>query len=223
MDFTIIHVDNHLLVVNKPAGLLTQPDDTGRDSLQNRAKEWLKIQYAKPGNVFLEPIHRLDRPVGGIIVFARTSKALSRLNESMRQKELEKVYHAIVEGRVPSQEAVLENYLFHDDFHARVVPKTYPQAKLARLKYSVLKTVGKYSLLEVKLETGRYHQIRLQLATIGCPILGDYRYGSTTAFFPHDGIALQHVCLSVAHPITHETTIFKAPTPHSWQQFLSLS
>lgn len=222
MDLSIIHEDNHLLVVNKPAGMLTQPDDTGRECLQNHAKEWIKIQYGKPGNVFLEPIHRLDRPVGGIVVFARTSKALSRLNESMRKKELEKVYHAIVEGEVPSQEAILENYLFHDDFHARVVPKTYPQAKLARLKYSLLNIVGKYSLLEIKLETGRYHQIRVQLATIGCPILGDFRYGSPTSFSPHvDGIALQHVCLSVAHPITHETITFKAPTPCSWQEFLN--
>lgn len=204
----VIFIDNHLLVVNKPAGVLTQPSGTDRDNLQDRAKAWIKDRFNKPGNVFLEALHRLDAPVSGIVLFARTSKALSRLNESMRQKDTQKVYHALVEGMLPSAEGVLENFLVHDDFHAQVVSKSHPQAKLARLRYRTIEKKGEFTLVEVELETGRYHQIRIQLAYARCPIAGDKLYGSATPF--PQGIALHHTRLTIPHPITHERVVFES-------------
>jgi 23S rRNA pseudouridine1911/1915/1917 synthase len=203
----IIFVDNHLLVVNKDGGLLTQPSGTERDNLQDHAKAWIKERFNKPGHVFLEAIHRLDAPVSGIVLFARTSKALSRLNASMRNKETEKVYHAFVERSLPAEEGTLEHYLIHDEFHAKVVSENHPEAKFARLRYRSLERKGNFTLVEIQLETGRYHQIRVQLAHVGCPIVGDKLYGSG-AFFPQGGIALHHTHLTIPHPISHEKVIF---------------
>lgn len=204
----IIYEDNHLLVVNKPAGLLTQPSGTDQDSLENQAKQWLKVKYAKPGNVFLTAVHRLDKPASGIVVLAKTSKALSRLNESMREKETLKIYWARIENRLPSAEGILENYLKHGDFQAEVVMNTHPEGKLARLRYKLVKD----DLVEIELETGRYHQIRAQLSAIGCPILGDTRYGSKSSL-PGGVIALHHKSLTIPHPITQEPLIFEANLP----------
>lgn len=215
MTLDVIFEDNHLLVVNKPAGLLTQPSGTDRDNLEDQAKAWIKEHYQKPGNVYLHAVHRLDSPVSGVVLFARTSKALSRLNASMRQRESKKIYCAMVKGSPPSDEGVLENYLVHDDFHAQLATKNQPESKLARLKYRVLERRGAMTIVEIELETGRYHQIRLQLSTIGCPILGDHRYGSAVTFA--DGaIALHHSRLTIAHPVTSEMMTFEAPLPTSW-------
>lgn len=201
----ILFEDNHLLVLNKPAGLLTQPSGTDQDSLEAYAKAYLKEKYQKPGNVFLEAVHRLDKPVGGIVVFAKTSKALSRLNATLRSKQVKKIYHASVEGVPKRQEAVLEHYLVHDDFIATVVSKDHRDAKLARLSYKILETKGNESRLEIHLETGRYHQIRAQLSAIGHPIVGDAKYGSK---INRPEIALKHVRLEIEHPVTHEQVVF---------------
>jgi 23S rRNA pseudouridine1911/1915/1917 synthase len=201
----ILFEDNHLLVVNKPAGLLTQPSGTDQDSLEAQAKAYLKEKYNKPGNVFLEAVHRLDKPVSGIVIFAKTSKALSRLNESLRSKQAKKIYRAWVEGIPKQKEATLEHYLQHGDFVASVVSKEHPEAKLARLSYKMLESKENSSLLEITLETGRYHQIRAQLAAIGHPILGDTKYGSKTTA---QEIALTHVRLEIEHPVTKEKMLF---------------
>lgn len=207
----ILFVDNHLLVVNKPAGLLTQPSGTEQESLEHLAKEWIKTTYQKPGNVFLHTVHRLDKPVSGVVVFARTSKALSRLNESIREKQAKKIYYALVEGKPLANEGTLEHYIIHDDFQAKIVSPNYPSAKLARLHYRVIKQQGPYTLLEVELETGRYHQIRLQLAAMDCPIIGDKKYGSSQLL---DGnIALHHARLQLTHPVSGELLAFEAPLP----------
>ncbi|CUI17735.1 RNA pseudouridylate synthase family protein [Candidatus Protochlamydia naegleriophila] len=213
--FSIVFEDNHLFVLNKPAGLLTQPSGTEQDSLEQQAKAWLKEAYQKPGNVFLEAVHRLDKPVSGLVVFGKTSKALSRLNTAIRAKQTKKFYYAWVDRPPPSLAGMLENFLIHDDFHAQVVSSSHPKGKLARLSYRLVESRGAGALLEIDLETGRYHQIRVQLATIGCPIRGDHRYGSQQAFEPH-AIALHHGCLQIPHPITQELCTFEALLPSSF-------
>ena len=174
----ILYEDNHLFIVNKPAGLLTQPTKQEPDSLETRAKQWIKEAAKKPGNVFLHAIHRLDRPVSGIIAFAKTQKALERLNEASREKQTVKHYLALIEGAPKSNVGALEHNLIHDDYRAAV----HPAGKHARLTYKVLEKMPRKCLIEVFLETGRYHQIRAQFAYIGCPILGDTKYGSTNPF-----------------------------------------
>ena len=193
-----LYEDNHLLIVNKPAGLLTQPSGTEQDSLEARWKKWIKEKYHKPGNVFLEAIHRLDKPVSGIVVFAKTSKALSRLNQAERKK----VYTALLEKEPMEREETLKHHLVHDDFHARVDPS----GKLAVLHY---KMIGERRV-EIELETGRYHQIRAQFAAIGCPIVGDKRYGSSTAV-AGGGIMLHHSGVELQHPITGERVRVVSP------------
>lgn len=208
----VLYEDNHLCIVNKPAGLLTQPSGTAQDSLETQVKVWIKEVRQKPGNVFLEAIHRLDKPVSGVVVFAKTSKALSRLNASMRQKETAKTYVALVEGSLNSPQGILEHYLVHDEFQAQVVSKNHPQAKFARLSYKVLKEFSQKSLLEIQLETGRYHQIRVQLAAIGHPIIGDAKYGSRISL-EQGIIALHHRQLQIPHPITGDLIVIEAPLP----------
>ncbi len=205
-----LYEDNHLLVLNKPSGLLTQPSGTEQDSLEQQAKQWLKEVYHKPGQVFLEAVHRLDKPVSGIVLFSKTSKALARLNAAIRHKQTRKIYWAWVEQAPPDDQGVLEHVLVHDDFHARIVPAGYPEGKLARLTYRVLQRQEKRTLLEIELETGRYHQIRLQLSAIGCPVCGDRKYGSQQAYAPH-AIALHHRRLQFPHPISQEQLIIEAP------------
>lgn len=207
-----IYEDNHLLVLNKPAGILTQPSGTNQLSLEQAAKEWLKVKYDKPGTVFLEAVHRLDKPVSGIVVFGKTSKALTRLNASIRSKETQKIYIARVEGIPGVNSGILENYLIHDDHFAQIVKSDHPKAKLAKLSYKVIEQFEKDALLKIELDTGRYHQIRVQLSAIGCPVWGDRRYGSKRSFAP-DSIALHHARLLIAHPITQEILTFEAPLP----------
>jgi len=216
MNLEVLYEDNHLLVVNKPAGLLTQPSGTLQDSLESYAKEWIKQKYQKPGNVYLHAVHRLDRPVSGIVLFARTSKALSRLNALMRDKKSQKIYYALVEGKLAQAEGRLEHFLVHDDHQARVATKNSPEAKLASLAYKTLNTnSSSLTLLEIHLETGRYHQIRAQFAAIGCPIVGDQRYGSRR-LLQSDQIALHHRRLEIDHPVTGQRMIFEAPVPSYW-------
>ncbi len=195
----IIYCDNHLLVVSKPAGLSTQPHD-GEDSLSDRAKAWIKKEFQKPGSVFLEPIHRLDKPVSGLVLFARTSKALSRLQEMMRQHQIEKTYYAWIEGELPEPEGTLEHLLIHGDHRAHV----HPEGKLARLHYRQIAQGNGKTQLEIILETGRYHQIRAQFSAIGYPIVGDVKYGAKAP----GKIALHHGRLRFCHPVTKENLEF---------------
>lgn len=211
--FEILFEDNHLLVVNKPAGMLTQPDNTGQDSLEVLAKAWIKERDKKPGNVFLGTVHRLDKPVSGVVLFARTSKALSRLNEAMRNKQSHKTYLATVEGILTPPQGTLEHYLTHDSHQASISHQNNPEAKLARLHYKVVSQQDELTLLEIILETGRYHQIRAQLSAIGHPIVGDGKYGSRKRF-REGAIALHHYRLQVPHPITGLLQTFEAPVPN---------
>ncbi len=207
----ILHCDNHLLVVDKAAGMLTQASSDSfapcEEALDTLAKAWVKQQFQKTGNVFLEPIHRLDKPVSGLVLFARSSKALSRLQEQMRCRTIKKTYYATVEGHPPLQKGRLENYLIHDAFHARIVEKGAEGAKLAVLDYRVVSSTEITSFLEIELYTGRYHQIRAQLAHSGCPILGDAKYGARQVY-NREGIALRHGKLSFSHPISKEVVEF---------------
>ncbi len=209
----VIAEDGHLLVLNKPAGLLTQPSGTEQPSLEAQAKQWIKERDHKPGNVYLHAVHRIDKPVSGIVLFAKTSKALSRLQETMRSKKSRKIYLAMIEGSLPASEGILENYLVHDDFCAKVVHSKHPEAKLARLSYRVLKKTDSLSWVEIELETGRYHQIRIQFSHIGCPIVGDHKYGSRQHLPNPEAIALHHQRLEIEHPISHEMVTFEAPFP----------
>lgn len=192
----ILFCDNHLLVVNKPAGLLSQPDASDSPSIEELAKAYLKERFQKPGNVFLEAVHRLDRPVSGILVFARTSKALSRLNQAQREGVFQKEYLALVEGLL-ADEGELVDHLRHDA-HLAVAD---PAGKECRLTYSVIEKRGDCTLLRVKLKTGRYHQIRAQFALRGHPVVGDRKYGSSTL---SDLLFLHHNRLSFPHPISGE-------------------
>lgn len=197
----VLYSDNHILVVNKPAGLSTQPSPTSDDSLEVQCKAWLKNEFNKPGNVFLHALHRLDKPVSGIVLFARTSKALSRLNEAMRARQMQKIYLAILEGTFSSDRGHLEHYLIHGDHYAHVGLKKNPQAKYASLHYKVIAREQNQTEVEIQLETGRYHQIRAQMAAIGHPVLGDRKYGSQIPF-PNEGIALHHAKFIFPHPIS---------------------
>ncbi|HSX25713.1 MAG TPA: RNA pseudouridine synthase [Chlamydiales bacterium] len=207
----VIFCDNHLLIALKPAGLLTQPDATGSDSLEEFAKEWVKKEYNKPGAVFLHCIHRIDRPVSGLVLFARTSKALSRLNEQSRLMEIQRVYLAEVQGILAEKLGRLEHYLIHAEHRALIGKPSDPEAKQARLTFEVLHYLQHTTLVKIELETGRYHQIRAQFSAIGHPIVGDQRYGSQTG----DGKTIHLHCASLAfkHPVTQEVLRFESPAP----------
>ncbi|MDR3623956.1 MAG: RluA family pseudouridine synthase [Chlamydiales bacterium] len=207
----ILYEDNHLIAVNKPVGLLTQPTSLVEDSLLVRLKAFIKERDHKPGRVFLEPIHRIDKPVSGVVVFAKTSKALSRLMKSIRERKCKKVYLAKVSGQLPASAGIIEHFLVHDDFRARVV-KDEKEGKKAILSYRLIKKEGPFSLLEVYLETGRYHQIRVQLAYLHCPIVGDHKYGSKETLGENE-IALHHHSFSIPHPITDEIITITASKP----------
>ena len=170
------------MALNKPAPMLTQPAQPGVENLEDLAKAYLKERFAKPGHVFLHPIHRLDKQVEGIVLFARTSKALSRLQKEMRERKISRSYIAIVEGEVEMEEKTLENYLIHDSHRSTLAKKEQKGAKLATLSYRVLQKEEGRTHLKIDLVTGRYHQIRAQLSLIGHPILGDEKYGSSIPF-----------------------------------------
>ncbi len=203
MQLEILFCDNHLLAVVKPALLPTQPTQEGGPSLEEYAKQWLRKQTGKEGAIFLHPIHRLDKAVSGIVLFARSSKALSRLNEAMREKRIYKTYYALIDGALSAQEGQLVHYLKHGDFRAEIVAGEKQGGKQAVLTYKVIETRRDKTLLEINLVTGRYHQIRAQLSAIGCPIVGDRKYGSS-AYFAHQGVALHHRQMSFSHPVSKE-------------------
>ena len=213
-DVQIIYLDNHLLVVNKPAGMLTQGDATGDLDLHSYAKQFLKERFNKPGKVFLGLVHRLDRPVSGVMVFARTSKAASRLTRQFKVRSVEKRYLALVEGRLTGK-ATLVDYVWKDHRRVRVVSESHPHAMRAELTYRSLAVDQHLSLVEIQLATGRPHQIRVQLARLGHAILGDFKYGSSRKM---DGrnLALHSYALSVDHPTKGMRLRWEQPPPDSW-------
>ncbi len=206
----VIYCDNHLLVASKPSGMPTQTHREVELSAEEWAKEWVKKKFKKPGQVFLHAVHRLDKHVAGLVLFARTGKALSRLQKMMRERKIEKTYLAWVSGVPQEKEKLLEHYLVHGHHRALVSKPKDQGAKLATLHYRVLKKEKGRALLEVKLITGRYHQIRAQLAAIGHPILGDIKYGST-APFQAGAIALWHSQLVFEHPVSKESVHVTLP------------
>ena len=211
----VLFEDNHLIIVNKRAGDITQGDKTGDKPLSDVVKEYIKIKYKKPGNVFLGVVHRLDRPTSGIIIFARTSKALERLNKMLREKTIHKTYWAVVKNHPKKESDSLINYLKKNPKNNKssVFNKEVSGSKKAILHYKSIKKLDNYSLLEVDLETGRHHQIRAQLSSIGSPIKGDLKYGFNRS--NKDGsIHLHAKRIKFSHPVTKEIITVIAPTPN---------
>ena len=212
----VLYCDNHLLVVRKPAGILVQPDKTNDVTLLDLAKSYLKARFAKPGNVYVTAVHRLDRPVSGVVVLARTSKAAARLSAQFRDGEVRKIYWAIVEGTAP-KEGELSDRLVRNGQRSRVTKQA--EGKLANLSYRRLRLLKGQSALEVMLKSGRHHQIRVQLAAMGHPIVGDLRYGSTQQF-PNRSIALHARSVAITHPTRDEPLEFEADVDSYWPQIL---
>lgn len=211
---SVIYEDNHILVVNKTAGILVQGDKTGDKSLLDLAKKYIKDKYQKPGEVFLGLVHRLDRPTTGVIVLARTSKALSRLSQQFKERVPKKIYRAIVSG-TPEAKTTLEHYLRKNplknkSFH---YPKNTPNTKKAVLHYRSVKQLKSYHVLDIELETGRHHQIRAQLAAVGLHIKGDLKYGAKRPN-KNGSIHLHARSLTLIHPTKKEEMTFLAPTPN---------
>jgi 23S rRNA pseudouridine1911/1915/1917 synthase len=218
----VLYEDNHLLVINKTSGMLVQGDETGDKPLVEVCKDYIKEKYNKPGEVFLGVVHRLDRPVSGVVVFARTSKALARMNELFRSRETQKVYWAITDQKPAQSEATLVHWLRKDEKKNKTTAfrKETTDAQHSELSYKLISKRNDLYLLEVRPITGRPHQIRVQLASIGCSIIGDLKYGSERA--TGDGsIGLHARCLSFIHPVKKEMTSIEAPTPDKkwWTDF----
>lgn len=226
MNLEILYEDNHLIAVNKPAGILVQGDISGEENLMDEVKKYLKEKYKKEGNVFLGLIHRLDRNVSGIVLFAKTSKGASRLSEQFRNHKVEKIYHAWVEGRPPKGSDTLEHHLVKDENKNKttVHQEEIPGSQHAELSYEIVKhsvfnnlNVSTChvdaSLLKIKLGTGRSHQIRAQLAFIGCPIVGDVKYGSSKVL-PDQSIALRATSLSFDTATEQKKITLNIPKPN---------
>ncbi len=219
----ILYEDNHLLIVNKRCGQIVQSDKTGDPCLVDDIKAFLKGRDNKPGNVFCGTVHRLDRPVSGVVVFAKTSKALGRMNAIIKGREIQKQYWAITKDMPQPQQGHLEDYLWRDQERNRtlVVNPDHKDAKLAVLDYRLLATSkGGYHLVEVDLKTGRHHQIRAQLSHLGCPIKGDLKYGAPRSN-PDGSISLHARSISFEHPVQHTTIAISASPPPDplWQAF----
>lgn len=212
-DLVILYEDNHLIVVLKPQNVACCPDESGDDNLFDCVKRYIKETYAKTGNVFLGLVHRLDRPTGGVMVFAKTSKAASRLSEQMRTGGFEKKYLAVLCGVPARKKATLENYLRKNAVNntVYVCTQTEEGAKYASLDYEIREEKGGYSLAEIRLHTGRTHQIRVQMASINCPLAGDMRYGGEKAV--KGKLALWAYSLRFSHPTTGEKLRFAAEPP----------
>lgn len=217
----VLYEDNHCIAVNKPARLLTAGDRTGDESLLDQVRQYLKDKYRKPGNVFVGLVHRLDRPVSGVVLFARTSKAAARLSEQFREGTVEKTYQAIVEGSVTEPAAEFIDWLVKDEKtnSVRSVPVGTASARLSRLRFRRLQCAAGLTLLEITPETGRSHQIRVQLAARGHPIYGDQKYGSEHRF--GGTIALHAANLTFQHPTRREPVTITAPPPGTWRKLLS--
>ncbi|MBO4666030.1 MAG: RNA pseudouridine synthase [Paludibacteraceae bacterium] len=218
---TVLYEDNHIIAVNKTCNEIVQGDKTGDTPLSETVKAYIKAKYNKPGEVFLGVTHRLDRPTSGVVLFARTSKALTRLNEMFKSHEqITKTYWAIVQGCPKLPEARLENYLIRNEKQNKsfIAKPTAKDAKLAILTYKTLTKGDRYTLLEINLETGRHHQIRCQLAALGCPVKGDLKYGAKRSN-PDGGICLHARQIAFVHPVSHEHITITAPVPEDtlWQ------
>lgn len=221
----ILYEDNHIIIVDKCPGEIVQGDKTGDEPLVETLRRFIKERDKKPGNVFCGVVHRLDRPVGGVVVFAKTSKALSRMNEMLRQGgKIEKTYLAITRGTPPAREGHLVHHITSTERNNKSYAWTQPRpgSKEASLRYKWLGTSqGGYNLLEIKLETGRKHQIRVQLASIGCPIKGDLKYGAPRSN-PDGSISLRAHRIEFEHPVSHLKIRVEAPLPQDdalWQSF----
>lgn len=219
---TVLYEDNHIIIVNKVPGEIVQGDKTGDQPLSEMVKEYLKEKYNKPGNVFCGVTHRLDRPTSGAVVFAKTSKALSRLNDMFRDGEVDKTYWAIVKDRPPKEEDHLIHYLIKNEKtnKSNAYTSEKPHTKKAVLHYRLIAASQNYCLLEIDLETGRHHQIRVQLAKIGCPIKGDLKYGAARSN-PDGSISLHARTISFIHPVSKEKILVTAPVPgdNLWKSF----
>jgi len=220
---TVVYEDNHIIVVNKTASEIVQGDKTGDTPLSETVKQYLKEKYNKPGNVFLGVTHRLDRPVSGLVVFAKTSKALSRLNDMFRNGEVKKTYWTIVRNRPPAPEGELTHWLVRNEKQNKsyAYDKEVKDSKKAILCYKEIGHSQNYHLLEVDLKTGRHHQIRCQLAKMGCPIKGDLKYGSPRSN-PDGSICLHARRISFIHPVSKESIHIEAPVPggNLWNGFI---
>jgi 23S rRNA pseudouridine1911/1915/1917 synthase len=210
----ILHEDNHIIAINKRIGDIVQGDKTGDKPLSEVVKEYIKEKYNKPGEVFLGVVHRLDRPTTGIVVFARTSKALTRLNELFSNRETQKTYWAIVKNKPEKEQDTLVHFLKRNEKNntSKAHIKEVPESKKASLDYKIIKTLDNYFALEINLHTGRHHQIRAQLAAIVCPIKGDLKYGFDRSN-PDGGINLHARKLVFMHPVSKEVLEIIAPTP----------
>lgn len=210
----VLHEDNHIIIINKRSGDIVQGDKTGDKPLSDVVKEYIKEKYSKPGNVFLGTVHRLDRPTSGIVIFARTSKALERLNKMLREKQIQKTYWAVVKGHPTNNQNTLTNFLKKNPKNnkSKAHKNEIPGSKKAILHYTVLRKLDRYSLVEIDLETGRHHQIRCQLSNIGHPIKGDLKYGFSRSN-KNGRIHLHAKKIQFTHPVNKEEIIINAPTP----------
>lgn len=220
----VLYEDNHIIAVNKNSSEIVQGDKTGDTPLSESVKAYIKEKYNKPGEVFLGVTHRLDRPVSGVVLFARTSKALTRLNEMFRTQAVKKTYWAIVKAAPEQTEARLEHYLVRNEKQNKsyAYDREKPHSKKAALSYRLIGRSDNYSLLEVHLETGRHHQIRCQLAKIGCPIKGDLKYGFPRSN-PNGGISLHARSVEFVHPVSKQAITIVAPTPEDEKLWAILS
>lgn len=218
----VLYEDNHIIVVYKESGEIVQGDKTGDKPLSETIKAWIKEKYAKPGNVFLGVVHRLDRPVSGLVVFAKTSKALSRLNDMFRKGEVKKTYWAMVQTPPAEPEGTLTNWLVRNEKQNKSYAYDHevPNGKKAILKYKTVGQTEHYTLLEVNLLTGRHHQIRCQLSAIGCPIKGDLKYGARRSN-PDGSISLLSRTVEFIHPVSKENISVVSPLPAEkvWDNF----
>lgn len=216
----VLYEDNHLIIVYKEAGEIVQADKSGDIPLSEIVKQWLKAKYKKPGNVFLGVVHRLDRPVSGLVIFAKTSKALTRLNNMFRNGEIHKTYWAIVTRPPFEPEATLTDWLVRNERQNKSYAYNHqvPTSKKSILHYKVINQTDHYTLLEVNLMTGRHHQIRCQLSNMDCPIKGDLKYGAPRSN-PDGGISLLSHCVEFVHPVSKETIRVESPLPKDnlWQ------
>ena len=210
----ILYEDNHIIVVNKLTSEIVQGDKTGDKTLGDSVSAYIKTTYSKPGNVFIGIVHRLDRPTSGAVIFAKTSKALSRLNTMFRDNEVKKIYWAVADAMLPDESGVLEHYLVKNQKQNKsyATKSAGEGSKLAKLSYTVVKATDRYYLISIKLHTGRHHQIRAQLAAVGCRIKGDLKYGYPRSN-PGGGIHLHARSLSFIHPVSKEQIDVIAPTP----------
>lgn len=215
---TIIYEDNHIIIVSKNNSEIVQGDKTGDKPLSETVKQYIKEAYAKPGSVFLGVVHRLDRPVSGLVMFARTSKALTRLNEMFRDGSVHKTYWAIVRNCPPNPAGTLTNWLVRNEKQNKsyAYDREVPQSKKAILDYRLIGTSDNYYLLEIDLKTGRHHQIRCQLAKMGCPIKGDLKYGAKRSN-PDGGISLLARSMQFIHPVSKKNIKVEAPLPEEWK------